>query len=352
MKAKDILAQRFVRQQIAETCFKKPDETVSWLGAMQAQDFAMAKWAIGLRLPGYHDADIEKAFNDGFILRTHVLRPTWHFVCPADIKWMLALTAPRVHAINAPYYRKEGLDSKVLKRCNDVMAKAMQGGKQLTRSEIKQVLEKAKIKTDGLRFTLLLMHAELDAVICSGARKAKQFTYALLDERAPLTKVYTKEEALAELAKRYFISRGPATLQDYAWWSGLAMKDAKESVGMLGRIFLKELVDGKEYFYAADEVRDMKTLQTTFLMPDFDEYVISYKDKSAIHTHKDYDTWHEEINLGRQHILIIDGIRAGTWSKSIKNKEPYIETEVFISINKSKQQTLAKAIKRYVSFIA
>lgn len=351
MKAKDILAQRLVKQQIAETSFKKPDEIVNWLGAMQAQDFAMAKWAIGLRLPDHRDADIEQAFNHGLILRTHVLRPTWHFVCPADIKWMLALTAPRIHAINAPYYRKEGLDSKVLKRSNDAMAKAMQGGKQLTRAEIKQVLEKAKIKTGGLRFTLLLMHAELDAVICSGARKGKQFTYTLLDERAPRAKVYTKEEALAELAKRYFTSRGPATLQDYAWWSGLVMKHAKESINALSREFSRKLIDGKEYFYIDAELKDMKTLQTTFLMPDFDEYVISYKDRTAIHTTKDYDAWHEEINLGRQHILLIDGIRAGTWSKSLKDKEPYIETGIFISINKSKQQALLNAVKRYSDFI-
>jgi len=352
MKVADILAQRLINQQIAETKFKKPQEIVQWLGAVQAQDFSMAKWAIGLRLPGLKDADVEDAFNDGLILRTHVLRPTWHFVCPADIKWMLALTAPRILAINASYCRKEGLDSTLLKRSNDVIAKALQGGKQLSRTEIRTVLEKAKIKTDGLRFILLLMHAELNAIICSGARKGKQFTYALLDERAPGAKVYDRAEALYKLAKIYFTSRGPATLQDYAWWSGLAMKDAKESMASLDKKFVREVLDEREYICAAMKSKEIIGWQASFLMPDFDEYVISYKDRSAIHSNKDYEAWHEEINLGRQHILIIGGMRAGTWSKVLKNKKLHIETTLFSPVNKSTQQAITNAIKRYASFMA
>lgn len=195
MTTSDIIRYRLINQQIAETKFKKPQEIVAWLAAMQAQDFAMAKWAIGLRLPGSKDADIEKAFNDGVILRTHLMRPTWHFVAPADIRWMLALTAPRVNVANAFMYRKLELDNKIFKRSNDILVKTLQGGKQLTRAILKTALERKKIVADGLRLGYLMMRAELDGIICSGARQGKQFTYALLDERAPPVKTLDHDEA-------------------------------------------------------------------------------------------------------------------------------------------------------------
>src|SRR5690349_15777371 len=125
MKPQEIVARRLFNQQIAATSFTRPEEIVTWLVAMQAQDFAMAKWAIGLRLNGLHDADIEKAFNDGLILRTHLLRPTWHFVTPDDIRWLITLTAPRVNALAAYYYKQGGLNNKIFNRCRDVFIKTM-----------------------------------------------------------------------------------------------------------------------------------------------------------------------------------------------------------------------------------
>src|SRR3954466_11420365 len=119
MTNEEIFCYRLINQKIATTRFKKPVEIGRWLGAMQAQEYAMAKWAIGLRLPGLKDEDIEKAFNEGAILRTHLLRPTWHFVIPEDIRWILALTAPRIRAASASYYAKFGLDTKTFKRSND-----------------------------------------------------------------------------------------------------------------------------------------------------------------------------------------------------------------------------------------
>jgi hypothetical protein len=126
-----LITRRLFNQQIAETHFTKPEEIVTWLGAMQAQEYAMSKWSIGMRIPSLKDADVEKAFNEGAILRTHVLRPTWHFVTPADIRWILALSAPRVHVFNAFAYRYAGLNKKIFKKCNDVLAKSLQGGKFL-----------------------------------------------------------------------------------------------------------------------------------------------------------------------------------------------------------------------------
>src|SRR5437867_2207987 len=202
MNSSDIVSHRLINQQIVQTKFKKPHELVAWMGAMQAQDYGMAKWAIGLRLPGTTDNDVEKAFNDGKILRTHVLRPTWHFVMPEDIRWMIELTAPRIIPLLAYNDRRVGLNPKNIKRSNDVLIKTLGGGEQLTRDEIKSALQKAKIDTDDLKFIHLMIHAELDRIVCSGLRKGKQFTYALLDERVPkATGTYARrmdrEEALA-----------------------------------------------------------------------------------------------------------------------------------------------------------
>ena len=174
--------------------------------------------------------DVEQAFNDGQILRTHVLRPTWHFVAPEDIRWLLALSAPRIHAANAYYYRQAGLDAKTFAKSCAMIHRALEGGKTLTRAELAVHLKRAKVPADGLKLAYLMMHAELEGVICSGPRRGKQFTYALLDERVPATKPKTRDEALAELARRYFASHGPATVRDFAWWSGLTVKDAQQAI--------------------------------------------------------------------------------------------------------------------------
>ena len=192
-----IAYQRLHNQLITQQKFEKADEVVKWLCAVQAQDYAAAKWALGLRMQNATDAFIEQAFTDGTILRTHILRPTWHFVLPADIRWMLALTAPRIIAASAYYYRTLGLDDTVFSHSHVVLAKALQGGKQLTRPELMSVLQQACIVTDDLqRFTYIIMRAELDGIICSGGRRGKQFTYALLDERAPQARTLDREEAL------------------------------------------------------------------------------------------------------------------------------------------------------------
>src|SRR6266487_2328144 len=197
----DIAHQRLHNQHITRRTLETPQALVEWLGAVQAQDFAAAKWALGLRLQGMTDDDFEQAFTDGAILRTHVMRPTWHFVLPADIRWMLALTATRVKAAIAYYSRTLGLDDAVFTQSSVVLAKALQGGKELTRAELVAVLQQAGIATDNLqRIGHIIMRAELDGIICSGARRGKQFTYALLDERAPQARKLDRDEALAELA--------------------------------------------------------------------------------------------------------------------------------------------------------
>jgi hypothetical protein len=214
---------------------------VRWLGAAQSQDYHPAKWSVAERTGGVGDATMDRAFADGTILRTHILRPTWHFVLPADIRWLLQLTAPRVHALNAYPYRRLGLDDAVLAKSAALLAGALRGGNQRTRKELGAVLEGAGVATDGFRLAYILMHAELNGLVCSGAPRGRQHTYALLDERAERR---TRDEALAKLTLRYFTSHGPATAKDLRWWSSLTAADVATGLELVGSQLGREVVDG------------------------------------------------------------------------------------------------------------
>lgn len=339
MKPKDILLHRLHHQQIAETAFSKPSEIVQWLVAMQSQEYAQAKWAIGLRLPGVSDADVEKDFNEGRILRTHVMRPTWHFVAPEDIRWLLMLTAPRVHAISAFYYRQAGLDAKLFNRAHNIIAKTLEGGKFATRKDLQEALAQKKIIREGPALSYIMVHAELEGLICSGPRQGKQFTYALLEERVPPAKKYTRDEALATLAQRYFTSRGPASVQDLAYWSGLTVKDARDGAAQLSKDFIRKETDGREYFYLPiDAAKKMQ--HATFVMPDYDEYGISYQDREALLPGG-------SANHVFEHSMVIDGQIAGSWKKAAKKG---IDVTPFTKLSAAKQKVVDKAVARYLAF--
>lgn len=346
----EIIAHRLYNQQITETKFTKPEEIVSWLVAVQAQEYAMSKWAIGLRLENTNEMQIEQAINEGKILRTHVLRPTWHYVSPADIRWLLALTAPRVHAFNAYQYRKNSLDSAVFNKCNDIIVRNLEGGKSLTRTVLNAAFQEAGIVTDTVGLSCIMMQAELDGIICSGPRQGKQFTYALIDERVPPTPILTQEEALSQLALRYFTSRGPATTQDFVWWSGLTMKEARIGIGNLPPYFIQIKIDGLEYIYAPGNPKQVDHPRHSFLMPDYDEYGIAYKNRDAILLPKYKATAGERPVFPFNRMVIINGTIVGAWQRSIKNKEINIEIAPFYSFNEQENALMEKSITRFRNF--
>jgi hypothetical protein len=344
----DIAQQRLHNQRIADSPFEKPADVVQWLGAVQAQDYAAAKWAVGLRSRGVTDDDIEQAFTDGALLRTHVMRPTWHFVSPADIRWMLTLTAPRVNALNAYYYHKLGLDDAVFMHSNAVLAKALQGGKQLTRAELISVLKQSGIATDTLGFLYLLGRAELDGIVCSGARRGKQFTYALLEERAPQARVLDRDEALAELARRYFTSHGPGTLQDFGWWSGLTAADARAGLEMVKSQFINEAIGGQTYWLSPSMPTTKVASPTAHLLPAYDEYTVAYKDRSAI-----LDPVHAE--QARNGILsptiAVNGQIVGTWKRTLTKDAVILTPNLLTPLNKAETRALAASVNRYGAFL-
>ena len=347
----EITLYRFYNQHIGRAKFEKPNDVVTWLGAMQGQEYAMAKWGIAQRMTEITDIELDKAFADGVILRTHLLRPTWHFVTPADIRWVLALSAPRVHAVNGFMYRKLELDSTLFKRSDAVLMKSLQGGKQLTRVELASVLQQAGIDTVGeLRMGYILMHAELDALICSGARRGKQFTYALLEERVPPARKLERDEALVELIKRYFTSRGPATMKDFAVWSGLPMADAKRGIELLKPKLEHEVIDGQTYWFVETALPPKAASKRAHLLPIYDEYVMGYKDRSAMLGALE----REKFNAGSvafDNLIVIDGMLVGSWKRTLSRREVSIETNFNARLTKTEQKAVAEAAAQFGRFL-
>ena len=306
---------------------------------------------LGLRLHAATDRALDRAFAAGSILRTHLLRPTWHFVTPADIRWLLALTAPRVHAVNASMNRKLGLDGAIFKRSQAALAKALPGGQHLTREELRRALEKDGIAADGLqRMAYLMMHAELDGLICSGARRGKQFTYALLEERVPHARVLGREDALAELARRYFISRGPATDRDFAKWSGLTLSDARRGLEAVKGGLEREVLDGREFWSSEPIPRADATRPEVHLLSIYDEYISGYEDRSDL---ADPETAARLVAMGNSltHILVLDGRITGTWKRTVRRDALVIEASLFRELTKSQMQALSHAAQRYGAFL-
>ena len=349
MAALTVANRRLHNSRLIGAPFENSDAVVKWLGAMQSQDFAGAKWAIAQRTRNVTDADINNLFNDGKILRTHMLRPTWHFVTPADIRWILELTAPRVNAANAYYYRKLGLDDVIFAKSNAALTEAMQGGVQLTRAEISQVYKKIGINASGLRLAYLVMRAELDAIICSGALRGKQFTYALLEDRVPRAKELQHDEALAQLAKRYFAGRGPARVQDFAWWSGLTTTEAKAGIETAG--LLHETIDGKTYWFANGQTAAAKfKTPLIHLLPNYDEYLIAYKDHSPV-----FDATllkgRFTIDALMAQIIVLDDKIVGGWRRTIRKNEVTITAKLLVLLGKTEQIALQLAAERYGRFM-
>ena len=245
-----ISIQRLVSQQLAKIQFKEPGDVVTWMGALQAQDYSGAKWSIGLRLSGVTEEAIEQAIDNKKIIRTWAMRGTLHFVAPTDILWMLDLLAPRVISNNARRYRELELDEVTFTRSNDVIAKALDSDRQLDRPALVAMLEKKGISAAGQRTPYLLQRASLDRIIFQGTMRSNNPTFLLLDKSLPKTKPLKRDEALLELALRYFRSRGPATIQDFLWWSGLSRADANAGLEAIKSELDQETIEGRVYWRA------------------------------------------------------------------------------------------------------
>ena len=355
MSAHTIPSLRLSNQLIASSSLRSPAEVVQWLGAVQSQDYPAAKWALGLRLPSATDTAVEQAFNQGAILRTHVLRPTWHFVNPQDLRWMLTLTAPRVKAAMASQYRRLELDGAVFTRTHAVLEKALQGGHHLTRAELTTRLEQAGLLSPGedlLRVIHILATAEVDGLITSGALRGKQHTYALLEERVPAAPILDRDAALAELARRYFTSRGPATIKDYTWWSGLSPLDARAGLEMVKPQLVEELFAGQSYWlHPSSFPPALEGSPAAHLLPNYDEYIVSYADRSAIFDPSVVRKVDERGNFLFNHTILLDGQVAGVWKRTLKKTTVEITPNLFTPFSAEQTSALTAAMEGYSRFL-
>lgn len=349
MNKEDIPHLRLRNLRLEGDPLAAPEDVVGWLCAVQSQDFGPAKWSLAQRAGGLGDADVDRAFADGAILRTHVLRPTWHFVLPADIRWMLELTAPRVHALTAYQYRQLGLDEDAVRRSGALLADALQGGVHLTRKQLAATLERGGVALGGFRLGYLLMHAELRGIVCSGAPSGKQQTYALLEERAPRAEPRTRDQALAELTLRYFTSHGPATVKDFGWWSSLTAADIRSGLELVGPRLRQEVVDGVAYWFAGPAPADRPASPTVHLLQGYDEYVVGYSQSKPL------------LNLAGRALVrdrpvfngvaILDGQVAGHWKRTINRAAVAVEVALYEPFDDAQAKALQAAADRQGEFL-
>ena len=347
MTPAEIGLQRLAQQRLTGQHFATPEEVVGWHGAVQSQEYLGAIWSLGMRI-GAHatDAVIERAFTEGTILRTHVMRPTWHFVAPDDIRWLLDLTAPRIKATMAYYGRQLGLDDTLYARCNEIIARALEGGEHLTRAELGKALAEAGIVVEGQRLAHIVSHAELDALVCGGPRRGKQFTYALLAERAPTAKTLPRDEALAELTRRYFTSHGPATARDFAWWSGLTIADARAGLRLVGADLSHEEIAGQIYWFPASLSPAVESTEAAFLLPTYDEFLVGYQGFGAALTGGRGNGERTTFSA----TIVIGGRVVGNWRRTIVKGAAVIELAPFTPLTASEREAVFAAASRFGAF--
>jgi hypothetical protein len=346
MTPSEIAMARLHNQQLTHTKFKEPDELLSWLGTIQGQDYPGAKWALGLRLPGTSDAHVENSFKDKTILRTWLMRGTLHLVAAKDIRWMLELLAPRIISSNTRRYWELELDEKTLKHSNNVLKKALEDGGELNRKELLAILTKWRISTEGQRAAYLLQRASLDGIICQCGVERNNPIYMSMDS-VPKNRL-KRDEALAELARRYFKSRGPATIGDFIWWSGLPAADARAGLEAVKSEFILERVGDHLYWHSGSNP-DTPDMPVAHLLPTYDEYIFAYRDRSA------------SLNLKKSIIglknryrptIAINGQIIGTWKRTYKKSAILMEYQPFITLTMAENRALSEAESFYREFMS
>lgn len=353
MMAAVTLARRRLRaQRLAGAAFADARQAVQAFGAVQAQDYWAARWALGERVDGLAGAEVDRLLDAGVILRTHVLRPTWHLVLPEDAAWLLALTGPRVLRGIAGRHRRLGLDEATIERASAAFAKAVAGGRHRTRAELAAVLLAEGISPEGQRLPHLLLCAELDRVLISGARRGGQMTWALFSERVPDPPALEPEPAAAELARRYFGSHGPARLADFTWWSGLTLTAARRAIAAAGNLEREE-IDGVEHWSDPATAGRPAPAGTAHLLPSFDEYLVAYRHREAAHHPEGhFDPALFAFGSILSSVVLVDGrLRAG-WRRVPGRTDPVeIEVRELTRLDEAEWAALERARARLEGFL-
>lgn len=342
--SRDIALQRLASHRLIGSPLDSPEAVVGWFGAVQSQDYAGASWALGLRSRGLTQAAVDAAFDAGRILRTHVLRPTWHFVLPEDARLLLDLTGPRVQAGTAGRRRQLELDGGTVAAAEAAFAAALEGGRTLTRRELGGVVAEAGISPEGQRLPHLIMSAELDGLIISGPRRGRDFTYALLSERSPRLPRLPRDEALGRLAWRYFRSHGPAQARDLAWWAGLPLADVRAAIAASPEPLEKALIGGADH-YAAGEAGEVAAASASavHLLPNFDELTVGYRDRSALAGAR-FDPSIFSFGSVLANVLTVGGRVRGAWRRTAGRRSLRIEIRLLAPLRGAERREVERAV--------
>jgi len=352
MNDPQIARLRLRRQHLTGTPLPTPEAVVGWLGAVQAQELGVAKWSIAQRARGrVTSADLDRALAEGRILRTHALRSTWHFVLPADLRWLLGLIGPRIRARMASYYWRNGLTDAVFQRSQAVLREALVGGRQLLRKEISATWARARVATDGLKLRFLLLQAELDLVVCSGAPRGNRQTFALVDDLVPPAPTIAEHEALAELTRRYFTSHGPATLKDFIWWSSLTAAQARHGLKLLEGKGLRPMeAGGRTHWMPEAPARRTTSDAPVHLLQAFDEYIIGYTESRNVLAIAGLPDAPSRAPT-HPNVLIRDGQAIGFWRTVPHPEEALVEVHLARPLDPTTQTQLEDELERYGRFV-
>jgi hypothetical protein len=346
----EISSIRLLNQQIVDPQFERIQDLIEWMGAMQAQVFNMMRWAVGIRMSEATDQSIKESFNKGEIIRTHLLRPTWHLVSSNDFFWILELTRAHLKPRMRSRQNQLELTAPLLNQCKTIVEKRLENGDHLTREEIMILLENSGISTSGQRAAHIMMDCELDGIVCSGALKDKKQTYALAAERVQVKNSFTREESLYKLAQKYFTSHGPASLKDFIWWSGLPVKDAKKALEMVTPELDSIETDSKEYWLSSKLVLSGKIKYTAHLIPAYDEFIISYTDRADIILAEHHKKAISDNGIFWP-VVVINGKAKGVWKTNLKKNKIILETDYFQPVNRNEKELVRNASEKYSRFL-
>jgi len=355
----EVARLRLRNQRVTGEKLKTAADVVAWLGCVQAQEYSLAKWSLGMRVPdgSLHDADVDAALAQGEILRTHILRPTWHFVAPADIRWIMRLTAPRILAGSAHRMRWLELDDDQVSRANEVMAGALEGGTQLTRPELQAELARAGLHPDGQRIAYMVMAAEMSCILASAAPRGAKQTYALLDDFTPPTAAdrapFDRDHALATLTLRYFTSHGPATIADFTWWSGISQADTKRGLAINATALEQVDVAGERFWWAGDRggSADSPDSPSVHLMQAYDEYVVAYKSPRTPINVANLTTPAVLQRPPFYHAVFVDTQVTGLWRRLNADDGYRVETTMLRRLTPREQGAFDAELLRYSDFV-
>jgi hypothetical protein len=347
----ELAGLRLRNQRLTAAPLAAPEDVVRWLVAVQSQEHAAAKWSIGQRAASVTERVVDDALARGAIVRTHVLRPTWHFVLAADVGWLLDLTAPRVRTATAHALRTLGLDAAARARCERVIVGALEGGRHRTREQLAAALGDAGVVLDGRRLAHVLMQAELDQLLCGGAPSGGRHTYALFAERLPDAPRRERDEALGELARRYFASHGPATLLDYRSWASLTAAEARRGIEIAGAELERVEVDATAYWWQPTSVPPaVRRAPVAWLLQGYDEYVIAYRESKRVFDAAGLAGAKAARRSPFTHAVVVDGQVLGHWRRVSRARESLVEVRLGRALRAGEQRALARAVADYGAF--